>query len=216
MLRIMTMIRKHYFDADETGDHLDQVLFGEHTLILYSDVPAFAKIYSSYCKNCLLNNGDENILILTYYETPNRVRENLDKAGIDARKYERDCQLIIMDGLKVYGNANKVAFSLFNRAMNFANMQNKKGLTGFGDLSTFFHYEHPHRALLAYERLNPPIFEETIAGFKPFCALHVGNFALLNASQKDALVRQHSRLFLASYGSDSAAGFGEHFPDTIT
>lgn len=207
------MIRKHYCNSDEIGDLLETVHFGEHTLMLYSDVSVFTKIYSSYCQNHLLHDDDETIIILTYYETPDKVRINLGKAGIDARKYERDSQLTIMDGLKVYNNANKMAFSLFNRAMNFANMKNKNGLTGFGDLSAFFHYENPD-AVLAYEKLNPPIFEETVAGFKPFCALHVGNFARLGVSQQDALVNQHSHLFWVSSGSD-LAGFREPFSDTV-
>lgn len=208
------MVRKHYCNANEIGDLLEAVRFGEHTLVLYSDVSAFTKIYSSYCQNHLLHANDETVLILTYYETPNKVRANLGKAGIDARKYERDSQLTIMDGLKVYSNANKMAFSLFNRAMNFANMKNKKGLTGFGDLSAFFHYEHPNRAVLAYENLNPPIFEETVAGFKPFCALHVSNFARLGVSEQDALVNQHSHLFQVSSNPD-LAGLEEPFSDTI-
>jgi hypothetical protein len=208
------MIRQHRCNADEIGDLLETVNFGEHTLILYSDVSAFTKVYSSYCQNHLLNDNDENILILTYFETPDKVRANLGKAGIDVRKYERDSQLTIMDGLKVYSNPNKTAFLLFNRAMNFANMKNKNGLTGFGDLSAFFHYEYPNRAIVAYEKLNPPIFEETMARFKPLCALHIGNYVRLGVSQQDALIGQHSHLFWVSSGSD-LAGFGKPFSDTI-
>ena len=44
-------------------------------------------MYSQYCKTALENN--EIVLLLTYYETIDNVRQTLKEIGLDTEKYEK-------------------------------------------------------------------------------------------------------------------------------
>src|SRR5207253_4870264 len=66
---------------NEIMKKLDEAKLCEHNLIIYDDLPAFAEIYTQYAKEHL-KGGDELIVILTCYETPEKVRRNLSSAGI--------------------------------------------------------------------------------------------------------------------------------------
>ena len=54
---------------------------------------SFREIYSQYCKTALKNN--EIVLLLTYYEIIDNVRQTLKEIDIDVEKYEKEMALII-------------------------------------------------------------------------------------------------------------------------
>lgn len=55
---------------------------------------SFRDIYSRYCKTALENN--EIVLLLTYYETIDNVRQTLKEIAIDTEKYEKERSLMIV------------------------------------------------------------------------------------------------------------------------
>jgi hypothetical protein len=100
--------------VNETLDALRESQTGAHCLMVYPDMPSLRAIYSRYTK-ILLENNNEIVLILPYYETTNMVRlalsgeqsnsgnvnPNLGRfSGIDVKKYEKEGSLIIRDSLK--------------------------------------------------------------------------------------------------------------------
>jgi hypothetical protein len=80
---------------------------GTHALMIYPDLMTLRRIYVQYAKK-LLEDSNEIVLILPYYETTDIVRlalyggintngdNNFEYSEIDVRKYERDGSLIIM------------------------------------------------------------------------------------------------------------------------
>jgi hypothetical protein len=88
---------------------------GSHCLMVYPELMALRGVYSHYTK-MQLEQGNEIILILPYYENTEMVRlilsgetihyENGNNpfgySGIDVNKYEKEGSLIIMDSLEGY------------------------------------------------------------------------------------------------------------------
>jgi len=99
--------------VNEALDALEESRTGVHCLMVYPDLPSFRAIYSTYTK-IQLENNNEIVLILPYYETPHMVRlvlsgmnssNNVNSnvglfSGINVEKYESEGSLIIRDSLK--------------------------------------------------------------------------------------------------------------------
>jgi hypothetical protein len=56
---------------------LNKIDHGKHIILIYPNMDSFREIYSHYCKTALENN--EIVLLLTYYETINNVRQTLNE-----------------------------------------------------------------------------------------------------------------------------------------
>jgi hypothetical protein len=100
--------------VNETLDALKESLPGSHCLMVYPDLVTLRAIYSNYAK-VQLEDNNEIVLILPYYETTDMVRlvlsgadandDNVNRnlgrfSGINVGKYEREGFLIIRDSLK--------------------------------------------------------------------------------------------------------------------
>jgi hypothetical protein len=100
--------------VNEALDALKGSQSGSHSLMVYPDLASLRAIYSSYTK-IQLEDNNEIVLILPYYETTDMVRFVLSGAdpnsdnvnpnlgqfsGIDVEKYEKEGSLIIRDSLK--------------------------------------------------------------------------------------------------------------------
>jgi MEDS: MEthanogen/methylotroph, DcmR Sensory domain len=111
-------------------DHLAHAEYGTHSILVYPNIETLRETYSKYVKSQLEDNN-EIVLILPYYETANKVRKtlsggfvnNIDNGNdsvvaaavndtkstsiIDVGKYEKEGSLIIMDSVKGYfGSGN--------------------------------------------------------------------------------------------------------------
>jgi hypothetical protein len=99
--------------VNEALDALKQSQPGTHCLMVYPDMPTIRAIYSLYTK-ILLEDSNEIVLILPYYETTDMVRSVLSGknaydggissslvgySGVYVSKYEREGSLIIKDSL---------------------------------------------------------------------------------------------------------------------
>ena len=73
-------------------DELNQTEPGGHYILIYDHLIIFRQIYPYYTKKQLEENN-ELILLLPYYETTDTVRRNLREnnyARMDVRKYEKE------------------------------------------------------------------------------------------------------------------------------
>jgi hypothetical protein len=114
--------------VSEALDLFKGSLPGTHCLMVYPDLMTLRGIYSHYTK-IQLEDNNEIVLILPYYETTDMVRLALSGrdnsnnpfgfSGINVSKYEKDGSLIIMDSLKVY-------FPLDEQSSNNDNDDNPK------------------------------------------------------------------------------------------
>jgi hypothetical protein len=166
---------------------------GIHTLVTYPDLMMLRRIYLQYVKT-QLEDRNEIVLILPYYETADNVRLVLSGevdtyngnkfryTRTDVHKYERDASLIIMDSLKGYfprGNScsnndtkdgNLDFISYLGVLLKQAERQGKNGVIILSNLGSFHHLEYGTRKLVAYERSLPKTYEGR--NLKGFCLYH--------------------------------------------
>jgi hypothetical protein len=110
---------------NEILDHLFHAEYGTHSILVYPNIETLRETYSRYVKMQLEDNN-EIVLILPYYETANNVRKILSEGFvnniadsndsvvlaavngtknnsiIDVARHEKEGSLIIMDSVKGY------------------------------------------------------------------------------------------------------------------
>ena len=102
--------------VNETLDAIKESETGTHCLMVYPDIMTLRAIYSSFTKQ-QLEDKNEIVLILPYYETTDMVRLVLSGSnvygdditnnpagysGIDIGRYEKEGSLVIVDSFKGY------------------------------------------------------------------------------------------------------------------
>jgi hypothetical protein len=131
-----------------------------HYSIVYPDLATLRKLYSSYI-NTALNEKNETVIILPFFETTDNVRRILEQSefDIDVTKHERQGSLIIIDSLKSYFGSPGV-MSLINQGLEHARTLEKNGLTALGDMESFFHTHKEDNSLIEHELSLPSEFDQ--------------------------------------------------------
>jgi MEDS: MEthanogen/methylotroph, DcmR Sensory domain len=194
-------------------------------LILSSSIPdiqTLRKTYSRYVKSQLEDNN-EIVLILPYYETANNVRKTLSNSDfvnrgkttnsdsnnsngssvIDVRKYEKVGSLMIIDSVRGYFDSDSNydgedrLMSFFKQLVKNAESLGKNGVSVIADLGSFYH----HQSINATEKL----FEHELSlpskydgmKFRGFCAYHKADFDIrFTEEQKQKLLDHHSKALM--------------------
>ena len=150
-------------------DHLFHAEYGTHSILVYPNIETLRETYSRYAKSQLEDNN-EIVLILPYYETADKVRKILSKgivniadgngndadavndtknnSIIDVARHEKEGSLIIMDSVKGYfgsGNDdddNTDLMAFVKQLVKKAESSGKNGVSVIADLGSFYHYHH--------------------------------------------------------------------------
>ena len=160
---------------------------GAHNLLIYNDLKAFREIYSQYSRALLAEN--EIVVIATQYDTISDVRNTLRLGGIDVEKYLSQETLFIIDAQQGYqqdadgSGIWKLCKSLISRAKK----EDRRGVTFFGDLGSFFGFEKIEE-LMRYELSLPQKYEDTLKGI---CCYHLKDFENLSETQQQTLFDHH-------------------------
>ena len=167
--------------------------FGEHNMLVYPDLDTFKEMYCMYAKIHLQPKYNEILLIVTNYETPEKIKQNLKDFDVDAEKHEKEGTLVIVDSVKGYQNGDvngvlKLAKSLATRAEK----EGKQGVCVFGDMGSFFMFERLTE-LLQYELSIPP---RPGIKLKAFCSYHAGDYSKMTPEQKKTIENNHYRRIL--------------------
>jgi hypothetical protein len=207
--------------VSEALDSFKGSLPGTHCLMVYPDLMTLRGIYSHYTK-IQLEDNNEIVLILPYYETADMVRLALygrevygdnnnnpfEFSGINVSKYEKEGTLIIMDSLKGYfpleeqgsNNDNDDSprggldfISFMDILLKQAERQRKVGVTILSDLSSFYHFHnYGNQELIEYERSLPKKFDRK--NLKGFCLYHQKDFERqYSQEQQGSLLACHSQ-----------------------
>jgi hypothetical protein len=132
-------LRSKIRGANETLDALKESQPGTHCLMVYPDLMTLREIYTRYVK-ILIEQRNEVVLLLPYYETPDMVRHvlsgrdnfeddnddgtsnrNVFSSGINIDKYEKEGSLVIVDsfkGLSASENDNNVNININTNTNN--------------------------------------------------------------------------------------------------
>ena len=111
-------------------DQLNQIASDARYIFIYNDLITFRQIYSYYAK-ILLEENNELVLLLPYYETTDSVRRHLrenEHACIDVRKYEKEGLLVIIDSVRAYFRSTSI-MTFVERLVKHAEKLGKDGVT---------------------------------------------------------------------------------------
>jgi MEDS: MEthanogen/methylotroph, DcmR Sensory domain len=203
-------------------DHLTRAEYGTHSILVYRNIETLRETYSRYIKMQLEDNN-EIVLILPYYETTNNVRKTLSNSDfvnrgeaaisdsnnsngsriIDVRKYEKEGSLMIVDSVKGYFGSDSNyegkdrLMSFFKQLVKKAESLGKNGVSVIADLGSFYHYQSNNATEKLFEHeLSLPSKYEGMK-FKGFCAYHKVDFdTRFTEKQKQKLLDHHSKALM--------------------
>jgi hypothetical protein len=172
--------------------------YGVHYLVVYPDMNTLRRIYSYYTKMQLEDNN-EIVLIIPYYETTEMVRsvlsgekENNQSNIIDVRKYEKQGSLVIIDSVKAYFSSDIDLMSYLARLAKQAQFSGKNGISIIADLASFYYNDQSDK-LIEYEMSLPTKYDDNMK-LKGFCFYHQEDFdRRLREQQKQTLLEHHGK-----------------------
>ena len=188
--------------SDNSNDVLKQLRqaeFGAHYIIVYYDMMTLRQIYSGYIK-AQLEDNNEIVLILPYYETTEVVRrilsgENNNGIGgssIDVRKHEKEGSLMIIDSVKAYFGSETDLMSFIGKLSRQAQNSGKSGVSVIADLAPFY-FDNGIDKLIDYEMSLPTKYDDQMK-LKGFCFYHQEDFdKRLSKDQKQKLLEHHGK-----------------------
>ena len=173
--------------------------YGVHYLVVYPDMITLRRIYSYYTKMQLEDNN-EIVLIVPYYETTEMVRsvlsgennKNNQRNIIDVRKYEKQGSLMIIDSVKAYFRSDIDLMSYLAKLAKQTQFSGKKGISVIADLASFYYNDQSDK-LIEYEMSLPTKYDDNMK-LKGFCFYHQEDFdRRLTEQQKQMLLGHHGK-----------------------
>lgn len=162
-----------------------------HYLILYPNVETMRKLYAEYIVS-LIGENNVAILFLPYYDTTNKVRQELTTKGLDVRKYEQTNSLILLDFTKVLDNPYlgiPTAFGLKEFINKTQAYHKNKKLVVIADMSLYNHIKNIND-LLNFESLPHEAYGDQ--NWKQLCLYHKLDFDLMfTDEQKQKILDYH-------------------------
>lgn len=169
--------------------------YGDHNLILYSDITTLAYIYSNYSKSSL-ESLKEIVLILPYYHAIADVLNNLTSNGIYIDKRKKEGPIIVVESKKVYYSLTDefVGVMIMTKMLlRRANKIGKTGVTIISDMGLFFDLNR-FDDLIKYEtELLSSIYDMKV---KVLCAYNKTDFERFTEYQRQHLLKLHNKIIL--------------------
>jgi hypothetical protein len=212
---------------NEILEHLNKAECGTHSILVYPNIEMLRETYSRYVKTQLQDNN-EIVLLLPYYETANKVRKTLSEgfvnnvadgkgndansndtngnSTIDVGKYEKEGSLIIMDSVKGYfgsdnnydDNNNIDLMGFVKQLVKKAESSCKNGVSVIADLGSFYHYYHSETTDKLIEYELSLPSKYDGMKLKGFCVYHKADFKRLTEKQKQKLMDHHGKALMIS------------------
>lgn len=182
--------------AERLRSRVDPLGVNGHNLLVYNCVREFSNLYSAYAEAHLPR--DEIVLLSMHYETVDKVKDNLMRAGVDVERHLADGTLFVFDAQKGYFSGDvegtfKLALSLADRARR----ENRRGVTLIGDMGPFYMVSNGVTRMILYELSRPKQYK----GFmKSLCCYHRGDFERLDAVKRSSLLSHHATSILVADG----------------
>jgi hypothetical protein len=187
-----TCNRNHKSMSSTTSSSLVEEIrhsdFHDHNILIYPDLPTYRKIYSDSAKQALDNN--EIVLLITTYDSFDRVLDSLSQAGISVSKETKEGNLIILDAIKAYQIDTYGAANFAATLAKGAEKDGKAGVFALTEMGSFFLAERI-ATLLQYEA---SLQKKLDIRLKATCTYHKDDFAALPKEQQETLLSSHNRV----------------------
>ncbi|HEX7208814.1 MAG TPA: MEDS domain-containing protein [Nitrososphaeraceae archaeon] len=188
-------------NSNEVLKQLRQAEYGAHYIIVYHDLMTLRQIYVGYIKTQLEDNN-ELVLILPYYETTETVRsilsENPSSNGgsiFDVSKYEKEGSLMIIDSADAYFSSDTDLMSFVEKLAKQAQSSGKNGISVIADLASFSYFNRIDK-LIEYEMSLPTKYDDNMK-LKGFCFYHQEDFdRRLSEEEKQKLLEHHGKALI--------------------
>ena len=189
-----------HYDINHTLEIMLQADYGSHYIIVYPDLFTLRRIYSNYSK-IQLENKNDIVLLLPFYETTESVRKILSGgchdaiSSLDIGKNEKNGSLVIVDSKKAYfGSKTIVDIKTFvGMLIEHAKHSQKTGVCVIADMGAFFYF-NKIQELVKYETTLPPQFDLNL---KAFCCYHKSDFGnYLTREQDHNLLHHHGKAMI--------------------
>ena len=179
---------------DISNDLIHRLLklpLGYHCLILYPNIETIRKIYTEYI-HLIIEENNVAILFLPYYDTTDKVRQDLKTKGLDVRKFEQNNSLTLIDFTKVVDNPYlglPAAFGLKEFINKIQAYNKNKKLVVIADMS-FYNHSKNIDDILRYERLSDDGYCNE--NWRQLCLYHKLDFHLMfTEEQKQKIFDYH-------------------------
>ena len=194
-------------DISTSLEVLRQADYGSHYLIIYPSLTVLRQIYSRFIKTQLEENN-ELIFVIPYYETTDKVRYILNEKtnynnnnssssmiNVDVRKYQKEGSLVIIDSVRAYFKSNIALESFIQKLVKQAESLGKSAVSVIADPGSFSLFGIMDK-LIEYELSLPSKYDIAL---KRFCICNQKDFDRFTEEQKQMLLRHHGNtLFVTS------------------
>jgi hypothetical protein len=184
----------HYSINDISNHLIAQLLklpLGYHSLVVYPNIETIREIYAEYI-HLIIEEKNVAILFLPYYDTTDKVRQELMTKGLDTRKYERNNSLILIDFTKVVDNPYlglPAAFGLKEFINKIQAYNKNKEIVVIADMSIYNHTKNIND-VLKYESLSDDGYCNQ--NWRQLCLYHKLDFHLMfTDDQKQKIFDYH-------------------------
>ena len=185
-------------NSNDVLKQLRQAEYGAHYIIVYYDMITLRQLYTGYIKTQLEDNN-ELVLILPYYETTETVRSILSENHssnegniVDVRKYEKEGSLVIIDSAEAYFTSDNNLMSFVEKLAKQAQTSGRNGISVIADLAPFYYFNQIDK-LIEYEMSLPTKYDEKMK-LKGFCFYHQADFdRRFSKEGKQKLVEHHDK-----------------------
>jgi DcmR-like sensory protein len=129
-----------YMDKSGIVEEITQTKYGDHNLILYSDLATLEYTYLNYIKRSL-ESLNEIILVLPHYLCVADVINSITNTSIDIDKYKKEGSLVVVQSKKAYYSLTHefVGVMIMTKMLiQRADKLGKAGVTVISDMGLFF------------------------------------------------------------------------------
>ena len=192
--RCLSMLKNViYGNTKNIVEQLRQAEYGAHYIIVYPDIMTLREIYSGYIKSQIKDNN-EIVLILSYYETVDNLRNFLspnDEISSDLEKYEREGSLVIIDSVRGFFDFDHASY--VKNLLKQAESLGKNGISVLADAGAFYHYSQLEELV----KRGMWMTMKFDINMKLFCGFHKQDFDRLTELQKQKLLDHHEKDLIA-------------------
>jgi hypothetical protein len=187
-------------DAKSVIKQLRQADFGSHYIVIYPNLAILREIYSNYALTQIEENN-EIVVLIPYYETTDSVRSVLQKSMNSSsnstntsnakkiRKYEKQNRLVIIDSVKAYFTLKIGLESFIQNLVEHAKSTGRNGVSVITDAGSFSLFEI-RESLVEYE-LNLPSHYNDLP-LKRFCIYNQAELNTFPEEKKQKLLKHHT------------------------
>ena len=187
-------------DAKSVIKQLRQADFGSHYIVIYPNLAILREIYSNYALTQIEENN-EIVVLIPYYETTDSVRSVLQKSMNSSsnstntsnakkiRKYEKQNRLVIIDSVKAYFTLKMGLESFIQNLVEHAKSTGRNGVSVITDAGSYSLFEI-RESLVEYE-LNLPSHYNDLP-LKRFCIYNQAELNTFPEEKKQKLLKHHT------------------------